>query len=333
MITKKKNPLMKNVKEPEKVKLLDTNKNKQSQSPDDKLREARKDPKTTDKYMQVSKGVYDKMVKDGIDKNYNLKVFDADKPTGDKEEFETVGTYARGTEQEQSLPTKEDLTTVQNQDNGLNLPTKETLTTVQNQDNGLNDRKMPFNELPIYQQVLASVAVGTGGTSTTQNIGANIADGGITKALGTAAGMSKTGIARFTAKTVITGELAASMMTAWLGSDNYVFAVTGKIASIINSVKWDGADPNKAYEKIQKAKQKMQFAKKTVNTATITNPFLWRVKPIWIDNIETSLIGLQEEEDRLRLYASDLPTTEQYQEQIQQQQLMAEREAVSDQAL
>jgi len=158
-------------------------------------------------------------------------------------------------------------------------------------DAGLARRegRVPFEELPGYQQFLAQTAV-TG-----------VSPGGIvkggkfinsaTKQLGN---FMKTNLGKYVSSVAV-----GSGIITWLASDNIIGSMSIYGRDLAEDVKWGAIDSEEALIKFEEGEAFVEKGRAFIRTATILNPLLWPFRSIILANADAAELALKENKDRI----------------------------------
>ena len=93
--------------------------------------------------------------------------------------------------------------------------------------------------------------------------------------------------------------LSPSELATWAAVDNVAGVTSFQTKIIVDGVKFDGADPDEAQERIDEAKQTIANARSYVNIATMLNPKMWGPRKQMLTAIDAAQTGVEDNERRL----------------------------------
>ena len=149
--------------------------------------------------------------------------------------------------------------------------------------------RMPFDELPVYQQFLVGAAV----TGTSPGI---IAKGG--KYFNSAAKefgkFVKTNLGKY-----IIGVVGIAPIITWLASDNIISSMSIYTRDLVDDVTFGHLSAEAAIEKIKPAEEFIELARNFIRGATIISPFLWPFRNIILTHADAAQLGVDENKNRI----------------------------------
>ncbi len=149
--------------------------------------------------------------------------------------------------------------------------------------------RVPFNELPAYQQFLAGAAVTSVSPSVLTKGGKFINSG--TKQLSK---FMKTNLGKYVGKVEGFGAIMV-----WLASDNLVSTMSIYGRDLAEDVQWGRIDSESALRKFDDGVAFIEIGKNFIKTATIIFPLLWGFRSIILTNIEASDLAMEENRNRI----------------------------------
>ena len=94
--------------------------------------------------------------------------------------------------------------------------------------------------------------------------------------------------------------LSPTELATWAAVDN-IAGVTGfQVKNIVDGVQFTGGDIATAEERIAEAKESVANARSYVNLATMLNPKMWATRKLMLGAIDTSEVGILDQEIRLK---------------------------------
>ncbi len=160
-----------------------------------------------------------------------------------------------------------------------------------NAANARREGRIPFRELPTYQQFLAGAAVTAVSPTllTASGKTINTMSKGVTKFMNTK-------LLGYTGKEWTFG---AGIMT-WLASDNIIGTMSIYTRDLVDDVTFGKLSKEEALEKIDEGDQFVNTASNFIKGATIIQPLLWPFRNIVLTNIEVAKLAIEENKERIR---------------------------------
>jgi len=155
--------------------------------------------------------------------------------------------------------------------------------------NARREGRVPFSELPAYQQFLAGAIV-TGvspATLTKTGKALNILGAPLTKFMTTQLGKYVAGVTTF-----------SGIMT-WLASDNIIGTMSIYTRDLAEDVTFGKISKEEALEKIDEGDNFVEQGRAFIRTATMINPLLWPFRKIILANADAAQLAIEENKARI----------------------------------
>jgi len=156
--------------------------------------------------------------------------------------------------------------------------------------NARREGRVPYTELPAYQQFLASAAVTSVSPKVIQTAGGKFAE--LAKPMTT---FMKSALGKFVGATVF-----GSGIITWLASDNIIGTMGIYTRDLADDVTFGTLSKQAALDKIDEGDAFVEKARNFIRTATMINPTLWPFRSIILANADAAELAIQENKNRIR---------------------------------
>lgn len=155
--------------------------------------------------------------------------------------------------------------------------------------NARREGRVPFDELPVYQQFLASAAV-----TSVSPLALTRGGGTLNKLTWRFGKIMKSTLGKY-----IGGIATGSGIITWLASDNIIGTMSIYGRDLAEDVTFGKLEKERALEKFDEGKAFIVEATNFIRTATIVNPLLWPFRNIILANTEAANLAMEENRERI----------------------------------